>query len=90
MIPMLVGAVGLSQHEAHGTSLTAMVLMTMAAALVYAHGGYFDGLLTAELAVGSTIGVVVGARWMMKVPGRRLRQGFGLFLIATSVSMFFR
>lgn len=86
-IPMMVGVLHLSQHRAHGTSLAMMVLTATASAVSYAVQGYMDWLLVVELAVGASIGAVVGAKIMPRIPAQQLRQGLGLVILFVAVKM---
>ncbi|MBI4301022.1 MAG: sulfite exporter TauE/SafE family protein [Chloroflexi bacterium] len=87
MVPLMVGYLGLSQHQAHGTSLTAMILLALVAALTYAGQGYVHWTLAGQLALGSVLGVIIGAKVMMKVPSKTLRRGFGVFVIIVALRM---
>lgn len=87
MVPMISRFLRLVQHQAHGTSLAVVAAISLSAASQYALKGYFDGSLVATLAVGSSVGVVLGARIMMKVPALHLRRAFGLFLIIVALIM---
>ena len=86
-VPAMVAYLGVSQHKAHGTSLAMMVLTATASALAYTSRGQIDLRLAAMLAVGMVAGVYVGARLMPRVPGRHLRRGFGLLILAVGVRM---
>lgn len=80
IIPLLVGLLGITQHRAHGTSLAVVTFSAAASAIPYALAGNTDLVTAAELALGSTVGVVIGAQWMPRIPALQLRRGFGLFL----------
>ena len=88
LVPMMVALLAFTQEEAHGTSLGVIVLLALSGAILYAVQGNIDWVLAGGLAVGGAIGAVVGARLMVRVPTRRLRQGFGVLLLATAVLMF--
>jgi uncharacterized membrane protein YfcA len=90
LVPMMVGLLGLSQHKAHGTSLAAIIPIAIAGMLVYALRGHIDWVLVATIGSGSIIGVIVGAKLMMKVPARRLRQLFGVYTIAIAILLLVR
>ena len=73
MIPLLVAAVGATHHEAHATSLAAIIPITAVAAVPFAFEGAADHRLAILLALGSLVGVPVGARFMARLDARRLR-----------------
>jgi hypothetical protein len=87
LIPLLVHVLHRSQHEAHGTSLAFIVAVSLAAGGSYLHRGSLDVPLAALLAMGAVPGVLLGARVARALSGRRLRQIFGLFVLATAVRL---
>jgi len=90
LVPMMVGLLGLTQHKAHGTSLAVIVPIAMVGILAYALRGHGDWVLVATIGSGSIIGVIVGAKLMMKVPAHRLRQLFGVYTIAIATLLLLR
>lgn len=86
-VPAMVGAIGVSQHRAHGTSLAMMVLTATASAIIYTTRGQVNWPLALLLAVGTVSGAHVGARLMPRVPARHLRQFFGLFILLIGLNM---
>lgn len=90
LVPLLVGVLKVSQHRAHGTSLAAVFLIGLFSAVQYATRGYVDLILVAELVVMGFIGMLVGAKFMMKVPARELRRAFGVLLVVVAFSMWFK
>ena len=87
IVPMLVGVLKLGQHQAHGTSLAAIVPIGLCAAIVYAFRGHMDWALVTQLGLGSVVGVIVGAKLMMRVPAKRLQQGFGALLLVVGLRL---
>jgi hypothetical protein len=90
LVPMMVGLLGLTQHRAHGTSLAVIIPIAIAGMLVYALRGDIDWVLVATIGSGSIIGVIAGAKLMMKVPAHRLRQLFGVYTIAIAILLLVR
>lgn len=87
LVPLLVSLLGLSQHKAHGTSLSVIAMVGLVGVVEYTRQGHMDFMLAAGLAVGSLAGVVLGARTMNRVPAGRLRRVFGGFLIIVGLRM---
>ena len=87
IVPLLVGLLGLTQHRAHGTSLAVVTFSAAASAIPYALAGNTDVVTAAELAVGSIVGVIIGAQWMPRIPAAQLRRGFGLFLAFLAIRL---
>jgi uncharacterized membrane protein YfcA len=64
-----------------------ILFIGLPAAITYALFGHMDWILVLELAAGSLVGVVLGAKLMMRVPARELRWLFGVFAIAVGIIM---
>jgi len=90
LVPMMVALLGLTQHEAHGTSLAVIIPVAMISAIVYALRGNMDWVLVAEIGSASIVGTIIGAKLMMKVPAFRLRQLFGAYAIAIGILLLVR
>jgi uncharacterized membrane protein YfcA len=80
MVPLLTGQLGLSQHRAHGTSLAIIMFVAVAGVFAYWQAGNMDWQLVLALAPGAVLGVIAGAKAMVRVPALQLRLLFGLFL----------
>lgn len=87
LIPMLVGLLGVTQHMAHGTSLTVIIPTAIVGSIVYGFNGHLEFSSALTLAIGSTIGASFGARWMKKIPAKQLKQLFGTMLIIVGLRM---
>lgn len=82
LIPGLMLLFGLSQPEAQGTSLAAMVPpIGVFAAVVYYRNGYVQMPVAGLVAAGFAVGAYVGARFVPHVPVAHLRTGFGVLLL---------
>ena len=87
LVNVQAGTLKLGQHQAHGTSLAAIVPMGLCAAIVYAFRGHMDWALVIQLGLGSVAGVILGAKLMMRGPAKRLRQGFGALLLLVGLRL---
>lgn len=87
MVPLMTGPLGMRQHVAHGTSLVVITATAAVAAVLYGAAGHFDLLLFGGLAAGALTGAYAGAKAALRVPALRLRQLFGLFLLAVSLRL---
>ena len=80
-VPAGVLLLGLSQHEAQGTSLVAIILTAIAGSLVNLRNRRLrlgDGL---AVGLGGMAGSVMGAQLALRVEGRALSVAFGLLLL---------
>lgn len=82
LVPGLMLLFGLSQAEAQGTTIAALVPpIGIFAALVYYRNGYVQLPSVGMIAAGFVIGAYVGARLIPLVPTSLLRIGFGILLL---------
>lgn len=87
IVPSLVLLLGIEQRRATGTSLLAVVPISIAAAAFYVANGAIDWRVAALLAVGIVIGGQIGSLLLAKLPQRTLRWIFILFMIAVAVRL---
>jgi uncharacterized protein len=85
MVPLLVALAHFSQHEAHATSLLAILPIAFVGALVYGNAGEADFAVGALLTAGSLFGAPIGARIMADSSEATLRIGFGCLMVAAAV-----
>ena len=88
MVPILAILMGLEQHKAHGTSLSAIFVASIVASLTYGHFGHVPLTLSLVLALFSSTSAFVGAKFTRKISASTLRKWFGWFLLVVSLSMF--
>jgi uncharacterized membrane protein YfcA len=89
MVPLLSSVLGLSQHEAQGTSLATMLPpIGLPGVLVYARaqGGLPWGIM-ALVALGFAAGALLGARLVSRVEDRSLGRLFAVFVLAVAAAL---
>lgn len=90
MVPVFVLLFGMSQHNAQGTTLAAMLApVFILAVLRYHHEGHINVAMAAIVAIGLTIGALVGAHYAQVVPDHALKRMFGIYLIVVGIKMAF-
>jgi len=87
LVPLLVHALHLAQHEAQGTSLAFIIVTALVAAIPYYGHERLDVPLALWLALGAVPGVILGARLAARTPAARLRAAFGAVLLLTAVRL---
>lgn len=87
MVPLAVGLMSLSQHQAHATSLAAIVLIAAGGALAFGSAGEVDGAIAALLAAGALIGAPFGAALMARTSEAKLKVAFGLFMVIVGAAL---
>ena len=90
MIPLMVGIMKMGQHQAHGTSLAAMVFIGISGALTYGMKGSVDITASVILAAASVGTAYVGARYAHSLPEWKLKRSFGVFLLIVTVLLFLK
>lgn len=90
LIPALVYIFGLSQHQAQGTVLAAMVPpIGLLAALRYYYNGNVKLGIAVFIALGFFFGGLVGAHIVQYISGPILKRIFGTFLAFVAIYMIF-
>lgn len=87
MVPAMVYLLGLSQHQAHGTSLAVMIFIVLLGAITYSTHGQMDWMVAIQLAIGGVFGAMIGAKVANKISARQLRRYFGLLLVLVAARM---
>ena len=89
-VPVLVIVFLLPQKAAQGTALAVMVPMALLGAARYWRNPEIDVNLNlvALLAIGSLVGVWLGAEIAHYTPGHWLRKAFAVLMVAAAVRMF--
>lgn len=90
LIPGLVLLLGLTQHQAQGTSLAIMVPpIGLLAAWRYYQSGNVKLGMAAFICAGFFIGGLIGANIVQNVPDLLMKRMFGVFLMLVSLKMIF-
>ncbi|PIF05285.1 MAG: permease [Draconibacterium sp.] len=90
VIPALVFILGLSQHEAQGTSLAFMLPpVGILATWNYWKQGYVNWKFALILALAFVIGAYLGSHFSITLPDRTLRRIFGVLMILIAIKMIF-
>lgn len=87
IVPALVVVLGFGQRLAHGTSLAAVLPISIASLIGYVVHGNVDWTVGGLLAVGAVAGAVVGTHFLHRLPHDALAIGFALLLLATAARM---
>ncbi|MBI4642465.1 MAG: sulfite exporter TauE/SafE family protein [Deltaproteobacteria bacterium] len=85
MIPLMVAFFKFDQHQAHGTSLMALVFTGLSGAITYYLKGSVDVLAAAVLAAAAIFTARFGAVSANALPECKLQTAFGIFVICVSI-----
>lgn len=89
IVPALVLLAGFPQKLATGTSLTAIVPISISGIVGYATGGEVDWAAALCVAAGALVGTLVGTHYLVKLSSGLLQVMFSIALLATALKMFF-
>ena len=90
VIPVLIYGLGLTQHQAQGTSLAMMIPpITLIAAWRYYHSGNVKVGMAVLLAIGFVAGGLIGAEIIHHISDVVLRRVFGAVIFLVSIKMLF-
>ncbi len=84
-VPLLILAVGLTVHQAVGTSLGVVVFSSIIGTVRYGLTGHVNLWIVMSLLAGSTAGVQLGAWICNRLHAKRLRQYFAAIVMLTAV-----
>ncbi|MGA1362587.1 MAG: sulfite exporter TauE/SafE family protein [Ilumatobacteraceae bacterium] len=86
--PALVLLARMDQRMAHGTSLGAVLPISVSSLFTYWAHDHVDWRVAACLALGSVLGALVGTRLLNVLPHRTLAISFATLLVVTAVRLF--
>ncbi|MCT4509684.1 MAG: sulfite exporter TauE/SafE family protein [Tepidibacter sp.] len=89
LVPSLNNILGIEEHKSHATALSIIIFFTFTSSFIYIKNGIFDLNVTYKVAIGATIGGIIGAKLLNKFSGPKLRLIFGFFMIIASLRMVF-
>ena len=88
VVPGLVLVLGMNQRLAHGTSLAAVLPISIASLATYAVNDNVDWTVALLLSIGSATGVLVGTAYLHVAKTRTLTVLFVVVLVASAVRLF--
>ncbi len=90
VVPALVFFMGLSQHQAQGTSLTMMMLpVGILGVINYYKAGYVKINYALFLMAAFIFGSYLGSKFSIQLPEKTLKQIFGIFIILAGARIAF-
>jgi uncharacterized protein len=90
MIMLMVGVTKLNQHQAHGTSVVALVFTGIAGAVPYALKGAIDLPAALVLSAPAVLTAHYGAQFAHSLAEWKLKRSFGAFLVFVSLLLLFK
>ncbi|HKU58249.1 MAG TPA: sulfite exporter TauE/SafE family protein [Gaiellaceae bacterium] len=88
IVPLLVFLCSFDQRRASATSLTAILVSSVAGSVTYALHGDLKPGAAAAIGLPAVLGVLVGTSLQQRVPVDKLSYGFAVLLLAVAVRLF--
>ncbi|MBF0385539.1 MAG: sulfite exporter TauE/SafE family protein [Candidatus Omnitrophica bacterium] len=90
MIPALVIFLGMTQHQAQGTSLAVMLLpVFVLSVLRYHQAGNVNFKVAFLIAIGFAVGALLGANAIQGISDANMKKMFGIFLMIMGIKVAF-
>ena len=88
IVPSLVFFMGLTQHQAQGTSLAMMLLpIGILGVLNYYKAGHVKISYALIMMAAFIIGAYLGSKFSIQIPAKSLKQIFGIMLVIIGIKM---
>jgi uncharacterized membrane protein YfcA len=87
LIPGMVYALGMGEHDAHGTSLAIVLPISIASVFIYSRNHFVEWGITWRVALGGMVGAYIGAKLICYIPDVWLKRIFAAFMLATAARM---
>lgn len=88
VVPGLTIFVGMDQRLAHGTSLAAIVPISLASLVTYWGHGHVDWPVALWLSSGAIVGSIIGTRLLAVISKRKLALIFASVLVISAIRLF--
>jgi uncharacterized protein len=90
MIPLLIMLLGLTQHQAQGTALFAMLPpIGILAAMNYYKEGFVKWEYAAVMALTFVVGGYFGSKLSISLPDQTVRKVFGVIMLIGAIKLIF-
>ena len=90
MIPLLIMFLGLTQHQAQGTALFAMLPpIGILAAMNYYKEGFVKWEYAAVIALTFVVGGYFGSKLSISLPAQTVRKVFGVIMLIGAIKLIF-
>ena len=90
IVPALVFIVGLTQHQAQGTSLAVLLFpIGILGVINYTKRDYVNFKFAFILIIAFVLGSYLGSLISVNLPAKTLRKVFGIFMLLISIKMIF-
>ena len=89
LVPACIYLLNIEDKKARGTSIFCILIMVITTSFFYYKHDYIDLNISIMIAVGGTIGGIIGAKLLKKINVKYLKILFTIFLIYMSYTLIF-
>ena len=88
-VPILKNMLGYEEKRAHATAILVIAPVCLISSVTYIINGYFSAGIVIPTAIGSTVGGMLGALMLEKLPANIVNAVFIVVMIIAGVRMLF-
>lgn len=89
IVPMLIIFMGMTQHQAQGTSIGTLVFpIAILAAINYSNEGFVNWKFVVFLVFSFMVGSYFGSKLAVNLDGKMLKRVFGTVMIIAAIKMY--
>lgn len=88
-VPLLNKVLKEETKVSHATAILLILPITIASAIMYIMGGFFEGEAVLNTTIGVVVGGIIGALLLKKLPAKAVGLAFALLMILAGVKMLF-
>ena len=90
LVPAFIYLLKIEDSKARGTSVFCILPMVITSSFFYYKGHYIDWEIAILCAIGGTIGGYIGAKILKKIPEKKMKIIFTIFIIYAAYNMIFK
>ena len=87
LVPAFMYILKMTDVESRATSVICILPMVITSGIFYYKNNYIDWRIAVCCAIGGTVGGVIGAKLLNKIPTKYLKIAFTIFLLYASYKM---
>ena len=90
LVPAFIYMLEMDAQKSRGTSIFCILPMVITSSFFYYKGNYIEWKTAILCAIGGTIGGYIGARILKKIPEKKMKIIFTIFIIYAAYNIIFK
>ena len=90
LVPAFIYLLEMDAQKSRGTSIFCILPMVITSSFFYYKGNYIEWKTAILCAIGGTIGGYIGARILKKIPEKKMKIIFTIFIIYAAYNIIFK